>query len=290
MSPSSLFASVSSLSLSFLLFGCSCQTAVVPDAGGDDAPIGEDSGTDSGVDAPALDAGTDAGADTGADAPLDASDFDADLHLCSSMSGPVTACGALEYCNISCRAANAGTCEPAGMDCGTGFSVCGCDGVTYPSECEAQLAGTDILFVGDCEDTGPCAPDVAWGERDCDLVLGFYWSGTRCEHLTGCVCRGPDCDTSVMPARAPYADEAACLDAHTACTFDTFACDPGLDCITGVQSCSRLTGPGGSFSLCQDLPIGTCSVEATCEACLPLYPDGTTCTELSSGALELTIP
>jgi hypothetical protein len=44
-----------------------------------------------------------------------------------------------------------GSCQPRPTDCPpVDAPVCGCDGVSYPNECEAHAAGTDIAIGGMC--------------------------------------------------------------------------------------------------------------------------------------------
>lgn len=59
------------------------------------------------------------------------------------------------YCDFpenNCGAADAsGDCRPRPDACSpVEMRVCGCDGMEYPNECEAYLAGTDIASVGAC--------------------------------------------------------------------------------------------------------------------------------------------
>lgn len=65
-------------------------------------------------------------------------------------------CGASEFCLFGVGACNAesgdgGTCTPLNAVCTSSLSpVCGCDGVTYSSRCEAHARGTSILHTGAC--------------------------------------------------------------------------------------------------------------------------------------------
>lgn len=57
---------------------------------------------------------------------------------------PVGVCGPL---------AGVGTCVPRPTYCTEGGeSVCGCDGRTYASECDARLGGVPILYAHECEE------------------------------------------------------------------------------------------------------------------------------------------
>jgi len=66
-------------------------------------------------------------------------------------------CEANEFCaytlaDICGRADAPGVCTPRPPGCPDpgGTPVCGCDGVEYPSECDANLAGVGVLQVGGC--------------------------------------------------------------------------------------------------------------------------------------------
>jgi len=66
-------------------------------------------------------------------------------------------CESNEFCaytlaDICGRADAPGVCMPRPSDCPDpgGVPVCGCDGLPYPSECEANLAGVGVLELGGC--------------------------------------------------------------------------------------------------------------------------------------------
>ena len=73
---------------------------------------------------------------------------DADMvKHCGGLAGG--ACGEDEYCDYaggSCGAGDdQGTCMPRPAICEKVLhEVCGCDGVTYPNECQANEMGQDI--------------------------------------------------------------------------------------------------------------------------------------------------
>ncbi|HEY6000736.1 MAG TPA: Kazal-type serine protease inhibitor domain-containing protein, partial [bacterium] len=61
-------------------------------------------------------------------------------------------CGYVDYCQKpvgSCDAA--GTCVARGESCPAGWGpVCGCDNRTYPSACDAGLAGVSVSYAPEC--------------------------------------------------------------------------------------------------------------------------------------------
>jgi Kazal-type serine protease inhibitor-like protein len=75
---------------------------------------------------------------------------------CGGQSG--TVCGADQFCRFAPEADcgsgdQTGTCEPIPGGCNSIYIdavLCGCDGATYATECEAELAGTSIRGPGEC--------------------------------------------------------------------------------------------------------------------------------------------
>jgi hypothetical protein len=101
---------------------------------------------------------------------------------CGGAAG--SACGAGLFCRFAQEAAcgsagQAGTCEAIPASCNSIYIdavLCGCDGVTYGNDCEAELAGTSIRGPGACPDSdrascgGLTGAQCAEGEF-CDFAL-----------------------------------------------------------------------------------------------------------------------
>lgn len=127
-----------------------------PDAGG-----GMDSGTppdtgprDAGSAEDAGGSGDDAGPDAGGGTDGGGGDTDAGPPgVACDRAGTMT-CGAGEYCDYamgSCGVDETGMCRPRPATCmGGATPVCGCNGMTFANECEANMAGTDVAYPGMC--------------------------------------------------------------------------------------------------------------------------------------------
>lgn len=103
-------------------------------------------------------------------------------------------------CQVSPAPDGAGT--PGECGCaGVGEPVCGADGVTYPTACDAQCAGAAIAQAGECRPECDCSGEPV--ETVCAVNGRTYSSGceARCEGTTGmfsgtceavCGCREDD--------------------------------------------------------------------------------------------------
>jgi hypothetical protein len=86
------------------------------------------------------------------------------------------ACGAGEHCvfapGLCGKGKKPGTCQKRPGECHEPRSpVCGCDGKTYGSECEARAAGIDLDVTGACKES---IPDwIGCGARFCDARVSY---------------------------------------------------------------------------------------------------------------------
>ena len=136
------------------------------------------------------------------------------------------ACAVGQYCAFSpglCgRGPTPGACRPKPAACAPSRApVCGCDGNTYDSDCQAHAAGVDLAVMGGCKtvlpDWAPCGP------RFCDVRTSY------CEIYLSDVFEIP---TTYTCRRLP----AACRprDAGPA---------PSCDCFPAGTPCLAFCGP-----------------------------------------------
>ncbi len=120
--------------------------------------------------------------------------------------GDNNGCAQTEYCAKpagNCNTFLAGTCEDRPQMCPPLYSpVCGCDGTTYGSECDASAAGVNVDYAGECGTTPGC-----YGNEECTDS-----SGTKqfCLYGVG-ACYGPGTCTDI-PMTCPdlYAPVCGC--------------------------------------------------------------------------------
>lgn len=162
-------------------------------------------------------------------------------------------CGAGAQCCFGCDPAGLGTCVPAGTSCGDpdpsacepcGDDVCGADEQCCPGGCpgiadNCQPADS-MCIVPDCP-APTCEPMRAYGQGDCDAVLGVRWNGAYCEGISGCDCVGVDCGRI-------YPNMSDCESYHGSCSPEP-GCTSDLDCPESMycNGCAR-----GSCPACLD--------------------------------------
>ncbi len=142
---------------------------------------------------------------------------------CSSACGGPneTTCADGKYCHYAdgvCGTADAlGTCDPFPDACdGTASGlVCGCDGKTYPSRCEAEAAGISVWLEGGCPCNAPFGTVACAAGEYCDFgmvgaCLSANASGTCKPQPTSCPgvqsivcgCDGKTYDNECQAAKA----------------------------------------------------------------------------------------
>ncbi len=151
---------------------------------------------------------------------------------CDSTNPGEGACGGLlgltcadsEFCSYAadafCGAADAtGTCTPKPESCDAVYDpVCGCDGVTYGSECEANLAGISSAAAGECDEPPPT-------------------SGAICGGLLGAGCPADQYCNFDEPAQCGAADATGlCAEKPTGCTGE-FVPVCGCNGVTYSNAC-----------------------------------------------------
>lgn len=161
---------------------CGGGTGNASDAGGGGADAGTDAGTlDAGAGTDTGSGGDDGGHDAapGDDAAVTPTDGGGTLATCGGRSG---LCAGDEWCDFdaadACGAADGtGVCRARPETCVPATEiVCGCDGTTYESPCEAERGGTDVFASGGCggADTFACGGGIrcATSTRYCQITTG----------------------------------------------------------------------------------------------------------------------
>lgn len=167
------------------------------------------------------------------------------------------------YCaKVSGSCDDTGFCNPRPVECGPEvIPVCGCDGVSYSSECVAASRAVSVKSEGACPITTPCTKTT-----DCPR---FYY----CQQMMGCTATTGVC-TPVPPSCSDQTDPVCGCDGKTysnAC-FASLAgvnlayrgqcntteecstdgdCDAGLFCQKEVGTC---TDPD-EVGLCTEMPV-----------------------------------
>lgn len=83
-----------------------------------------------------------------------------------------TECVDGQFCALDDSCSNPGACRPRPQACDPSDreEVCGCDGMTYPNECEASQAGVRVSALGmcDCNTNTDCGSDEYCNAITCD--------------------------------------------------------------------------------------------------------------------------
>ena len=165
-----------------------------------------------------------------------------------------------------------GICQPRPDACPpTIREVCGCDGRTYTSACDASAAGVNVAHDGSCAPSPTCAPQDARGDGFCSAILGVVWDGERCVMIQGCECVGADCE-----ARYGFGEEARCYAEHASCIpcaaqDATFigSCEPAPLYAWDGAACVARTGCSCEGADCDALFADPTSCERAHAHCTP---------------------
>ena len=136
--------------------------------------------------------------------------------------------------------------------------VCGCNGVTYGNSCEAAYYGGVTSYTpGECSGKGDLqCYDVSWIDfGDCDMMLGWAFTGESCEAVSGCGYMAFGIDFSPFFYDSFETCEGVCSGFTPACINQSLidsavGCltiwDPvcGCDDITYGNSCEAFYGSG----------------------------------------------
>lgn len=166
----------------------------------------------------------------------------------------------------------AGSCAPRPVTAtcpGLYAPVCGCDGVTYPSECEANAVGISVSFPGECD---ACAPDDVVATGACDAVIGRFWNGMACVEVSGCACEGADCPPLLAPP-----EMVSCERLHEACLVPDLPCG-GAACFRASEHC--VLDPMG---------VGRCVASACTPVTCACVPEMGMCSDDGAGGVTVFV-
>lgn len=168
--------------------------------------------------------------------------------------------------------AEEGVCEPRPAACPTVWApVCGCDGVTYGSDCLAAGAGRSVAYAGPCDELPPVSCDDA---RDCAWAWGSAhgWDTIWCSRPAG-ACDAPGI-CRLRPVGCPDVWRPVCC-----CDGQTY----GNVCEAAAAGVNVASEDGGCSSCPAHRPFrdplrGVC-VECLTDADCADHPNGARCDE-----------
>lgn len=200
---------------------------------------------------------------------------------CTSDAACPDAATGLVYCDRAASGAptdcaGAGLCRPKPDTCGASTgSVCGCDGVTYASACEAGHQGISVASAGacvaGCGADGGCPAGLVCSQ--CDVFGLCTDAAALCASASAELSCG--CDGRTWGSQCERAQAGVGLQHLGACV-----CGSNSDCVEG-QQCVRASC-GASAGVCQTRPVA-CGTggNPVCDCAGVSYPNA--CSALLAG-------